>query len=152
MVALRRSEGAKRSCRVYAQIWNQTCACDLLQSSFLLTSFPGSDRTRCCLTRALAFSRVLLMFVLSSVTKTNLVVLFFCEYSVLFFILPGMKRSWDRTEIVRCQCNELSYLHVHCPCSFCKGKPVSSSVEYRHWQQQEAVDTELDVSTSSLNQ
>lgn len=102
--------------------------------------------------RVLSHSRVLLMFVLNSMTKTNLLVIFFCEYSVLLFIVLGMKRSWDRTEIIRCQCNELSYPHVHCPCSFCKGKPVSSSVEYRHWQQQAAIDTELDGSTSSLNQ
>ena len=126
--------------------------CIRLAPVFFLTNLVPRVRTD----RVLSHLRVLLMFVLNSMTKTNfswnLLVFFFCEYSVLFFILVGMKRSWDRTEIIRCQCNELSYLHVHCSCSFCKGKPVSSSVEYRHWQQQAAIDTELDDSTSSLNQ
>ena len=66
------------------------------------------------------------------------------------------KRRWNQTEVVRCHCNELPYTHVHCPCSSCSGKPVSTSVEYRHWQlqelqeQSEAVNGVSTVSVSTM--
>ena len=37
-----------------------------------------------------------------------------------------------------CSCNELSYVHAHCPCWKCKGKAVSRSTEHRHRQLGEA--------------
>ena len=69
--------------------------------------------------------------------------------------MAGRKRSlsWDRTEVVRCHCNELLYTHVHCPCSSCSGKPVSTSVEYRHWQLQNSLESKASngVSTASTS-
>ena len=55
-------------------------------------------------------------------------------------IMAGRKRSWERSQIVRCHCEELQYVHVHCPCAECQGRPVSSSREYAHWQMQECMD------------
>lgn len=47
--------------------------------------------------------------------------LFFLVHIIFDSLLVAMKRSWDRKELICCQCSELSYLHVHCPCSSCNG-------------------------------
>ena len=65
---------------------------------------------------------------------------FFTEFFTVFLFLCAMKRSWSQSEIVWCQCSELSYAHVHCPCISCNGKAVSSLVEFRHWQWQNSLE------------
>ena len=44
-------------------------------------------------------------------------------------------KQWLRDAICVCHCDHLSYKHVHCPCDQCGGKAVTTSTEYRHWQQ-----------------
>ena len=46
---------------------------------------------------------------------------------------------WSRDDIVCCNCSQLKSRHVHCPCSSCNGAAVARSLEYSHWQQQEAI-------------
>ena len=45
-----------------------------------------------------------------------------------------MSRFWTCEQITYCNCDALSYTHMHCPCVRCNGKAVSRSTEYRHWQ------------------
>ena len=46
---------------------------------------------------------------------------------------------WSRDDIVYYNCSQLKSRHVHCPCSSCNGAAVARSLEYSHWQQQQAI-------------
>ena len=52
--------------------------------------------------------------------------------------------TWRRDDVPYCKCPTLSYTHAHCPCDNCKGKAVSRSTEFRHWE-----DAQLAISTSA---
>ena len=41
---------------------------------------------------------------------------------------------WKRHDIVSCHCQELDYVHVHCPCQACNSNAVSTATEHRHWK------------------
>ena len=63
-----------------------------------------------------------------------------------------MSSSWTREQITYCRCDTLSYVHTHCPCIRCKGKAVSRSTEYRHWQEAnaESIDTSMCSATALI--
>ena len=52
-------------------------------------------------------------------------------------------KGWSRDAVVVCHCLDLTHKHVHCPCEQCDGKVVSTSTEYRHWQQNKYLDDDL---------
>lgn len=59
-------------------------------------------------------------------------------------------KGWSRDEVVVCNCVDLMYKHVDCPCELCDGKAVSTSAEYRHWQHNKYLDLETDLELDDL--
>ena len=54
--------------------------------------------------------------------------------------------SWSRSSVASCDCLELPFTHVHCPCVKCCGEAKARRVELRHWKKEHALhesDTDL---------